>query len=218
MRMKGGNRNWGEDIPKHWKNIIVFGVPMNWDPMYAAAGYSTSYDGYFRAKTASGLLAAWLGELGYAARPQWPGGDYETVLPPIAIQAGMGESARNGVLITPELGPNIRLAAVITNLDLEPDKPINTHVRAFCEECKNLCGCLPQWLHLQSQQTGFRGSWFQKIRVQSGQLLSILEYSPYRQRQGLSCLYCRMSLHTEKQLDSHYRERDGPQGPYGHHP
>ncbi|WP_066014696.1 MULTISPECIES: 4Fe-4S dicluster domain-containing protein [Endozoicomonas] len=143
MRMKGGNRNWGEDIPKHWKNIIVFGVPMNWDPMYAAAGYSTSYDGYFRAKTASGLLAAWLGELGYAARPQWPGGDYETVLPPIAIQAGMGESARNGVLITPELGPNIRLAAVITNLDLEPDKPINTHVRAFCEECKICADACP---------------------------------------------------------------------------
>ncbi|WP_245673327.1 4Fe-4S dicluster domain-containing protein [Endozoicomonas ascidiicola] len=136
MRMGGTDDNWDDSIPKHWKNIIVFGVPMNWDPMYAAAGYSTSYDGYFRAKTISGLLAAWLGEMGYAARPQFPGGDYETVLPPIAIQAGMGESARNGILVTPEVGPNIRLAAVITNLDIEPDKPVNLHIRAFCEDCK----------------------------------------------------------------------------------
>ncbi|WP_216636491.1 4Fe-4S dicluster domain-containing protein [Endozoicomonas ascidiicola] len=136
MRKEGGNRDWGEEVPKHWKNIIVFGVPMNWDPMYAAAGYSTSYDGYFRCKNISGLLSVWLGELGYAARPQWPGGDYEVILPPIAVQAGMGESSRNGCLVTPEVGLNIRLAAVITDLDLEADKPINTHVREFCNECK----------------------------------------------------------------------------------
>ena len=54
---------------------------MNWDPMYAAAGYSTSYDAYFRARMATGLMTAWLGELGYAGRPQWPGRDYEVILP-----------------------------------------------------------------------------------------------------------------------------------------
>ncbi|MGF1877578.1 twin-arginine translocation signal domain-containing protein [Photobacterium frigidiphilum] len=131
-----GMPEWDESIPKHWKNVIVFGTPMNWDPMYAAIGYSTSYDGYFRAKNAAGLMAAYLGELGYAARPQWPGSDYEIIVPPLAIQAGMGEAARNGILLTPELGPNIRLAAVITDLDLEADKPINTKVQHFCEECK----------------------------------------------------------------------------------
>ncbi|MGF1758785.1 4Fe-4S dicluster domain-containing protein [Photobacterium sagamiensis] len=134
--MMRGVPEWGEEIPKHWKNIIVFGVPMNWDPMYAAVGYSTSYDAYYRVKQASGLMAAFLGELGYSARPQFPGASYEVILPPVGIQAGLGEAARNGVLMTPEVGPNIRLAAVITNLDLELDKPVDLNMKHFCESCK----------------------------------------------------------------------------------
>ncbi len=134
--MMRGMPDWGEEIPKHWKNVIIFGVPMNWDPMYAAIGYSTSFDAYYRVKQASGLMAAWLGELGYAARPQFPGADYEAMMVPLAIQAGLGEATRNGILMTPEVGPNIRLAAVFTNLDLEADKPVDLHMGHFCESCK----------------------------------------------------------------------------------
>ena len=152
MRMDGRNDKWGEDIPKHWKNIIVFGVPMNWDPLYAAVGYSTSYDGYFRARCATGLLTAWLGELGYAGRPQWPGGDYEMMMPPHAIEAGMGEASRNGCLMTPELGPNIRLAAVVTNLDLEPDKPVDLHMKEFCVDCKICADACPSGSISKSDQ------------------------------------------------------------------
>lgn len=134
--MPGGSQNWDESVPKHWKNVIIFGVPMNWDPMYAAAGYSTSFDAYWRCQQATGLMAAFLGQLGYAARPQWPGNDYEIMVPPLAAASGMGEIGRGGTLITPEVGTNIRLAAVITNLDLEADKPIDIGVKHFCEECK----------------------------------------------------------------------------------
>ena len=136
MRMNGRNDQWGDDIPKHWKYVIVFGAPMNWDPMYAASGYSTSYDGYFRARSATGLMKAWLGELGYAGRAQWPGGDYEMMMPPLAAESGMGELSRSGSLIVPEVGTNLRLAAVVTNLELEPDKPVDLRVKAFCEDCK----------------------------------------------------------------------------------
>ncbi|MCW8331397.1 4Fe-4S dicluster domain-containing protein [Photobacterium sp. SDRW27] len=141
--MMRGMPEWGDEIPAHWKNVIVFGVPMNWDPMYAAVGYSTSKDAYFRAKTAAGLLSAYLGELGYAARPQWPGNDYEIIVPPLAMQAGLGECTRNGILMTPEVGPNIRLAAVITNLDLEPDKPVDLKMKHFCEDCKICADACP---------------------------------------------------------------------------
>jgi len=141
--MMRGMPEWGEEIPEHWKNVIVFGVPMNWDPMYAAVGYSTSYDAYYRAKMASGLMAAYLGELGYAARPQFPGNSYEVIMPPLAMLAGLGESTRNGILMTPEVGPNIRLAAVITNLDLEHDKPIDLNMKHFCESCKICADACP---------------------------------------------------------------------------
>ncbi|MCW8329141.1 twin-arginine translocation signal domain-containing protein [Photobacterium sp. SDRW27] len=128
--------NWGDKIPEHWKSVIVLGVPMSWDAMYAAPAYGTSYEAYSVVRFASGKLEVFLNRLGWAGRAMVPGGDYEMTLPPLAVKAGLGESARNGCLITPEVGPNIRLACVVTDLEFEYDKPIDIGIREFCKECK----------------------------------------------------------------------------------
>ena len=57
---------------------------------------------------------------------------------PVAIDAGLGELGRNGLLITPQYGPRVRLCKIFTDLVLEPDKPIDFGVKEFCKECK-LC-------------------------------------------------------------------------------
>ena len=57
---------------------------------------------------------------------------------PLAIDAGLGELGRNGLLITPQYGPRVRLCKIFTDLPLEPDKPIEFGVKEFCKECK-LC-------------------------------------------------------------------------------
>jgi reductive dehalogenase len=127
---------WGDKVPDHWKSVIMLGVPMSWDGMYAAPAYGTSYEAYSEVRFAAGKLEVFLNRLGYAGRAMVPGGDYEMMMPPLAVEAGLGEAGRNGSLVSPEVGPNIRLACVVTDLEFDYDKPIDIGVREFCEECK----------------------------------------------------------------------------------
>ncbi len=124
------------EVPKHWKNIIVIAVPHEWDSLYANPTYGTSYDAYSRLRFIAGKLEVFIKEIGYAARSHVPPTSYEIAMPPVAIDAGLGEQGRHGVLITPELGANTRLAAVTTNMPLEPDKPIDIGIKEFCNKCK----------------------------------------------------------------------------------
>jgi len=139
-RMRGmpdyGRGTWGDKVPEHWKSIIVFGVPMNWDGTYGATGYSTSFDAYHRSRTASGLLERFIQELGYSARAQFPPYHYEIMLSPYVMLAGLGEYSRAGLVMVPELGANFRPAAVITNIEFEYDRPISVKMADFCKKCK----------------------------------------------------------------------------------
>lgn len=66
------------------------------------------------------------------------GGDVNYI--PVAIDAGLGFSGKNGLLITKSNGPRIRLAAVFTDIENLPFAEGNPHtwVREYCESC-NLC-------------------------------------------------------------------------------
>jgi len=54
---------------------------------------------------------------------------------PMAMQAGLGDLARNGLLITPQFGPRVRLSKVITDLSLVADAPVDFGVTEFCTKC-----------------------------------------------------------------------------------
>jgi len=123
-------------VPDHWNNAIVIGSPMSWDPMFANPNYGTSYDAYSRITITAYRLATFIRKLGYAARPHTPGMDYDLMVVPVAIDAGLGEQGRNGCLITPEFGANIRPAIITTNMPLSYDKPIKFGVDKFCDTCK----------------------------------------------------------------------------------
>ncbi|MEZ5739742.1 MAG: reductive dehalogenase domain-containing protein [Burkholderiaceae bacterium] len=55
---------------------------------------------------------------------------------PMAIQAGLGEYGRLGLLITPRFGPRVRLGKIFTNLPMAHDAPRPFGVKAFCEICQ----------------------------------------------------------------------------------
>ena len=124
------------DVPAHWVNAIVLGVPMSWDPMYANPNFGTSSEAYAQSRIIAYRLTAFIKELGYAARPHTPGTSYDLMATPILVDAGLGEQGRHGVVITPELGPNFRPAIVTTNIPLQPDSPIDFGVQSFCKTCK----------------------------------------------------------------------------------
>lgn len=136
MRGRGFEPDKPLEVPKHWTYAIVVGSPMSWDPMYANPNYGTSNDAYSRSKIIAFRLASFIKQLGYPARPHTPGMDYDLMVPPILIDAGLGEQGRHSIVITPELGCNFRPSVVTTNLPLEPDKPIDIGIQRFCKTCK----------------------------------------------------------------------------------
>ena len=62
---------------------------------------------------------------------------------PLAIQAGLGEYGRHGLLITKEFGPRVRLGKIFTDLPLAHDAPIRFGVREFCETCRKCTDACP---------------------------------------------------------------------------
>ena len=125
-------------MPAHWEYAIVIGVPMEWDVVLSNPQFGTSNDAYDRITTAAIRLEGMVKYLGYPARAHTPLTNYDLLVPPHAVEAGLGEIGRTGFCITPEVGGNCRMAVVTTNLPMNIDKPIDYGVARFCNKCK-LC-------------------------------------------------------------------------------
>jgi len=136
MRGRGFDPNEPVEVPKHWEYAIVVGTPMSWDATLANPTFGTSNDAYSKSRIVAYRLASFIKTLGYAARPHTPGSSYDLMVPPIMVDAGLGEQGRHSIVITPELGSNFRPAVITTNLPLVPDKPIDFGVQEFCKKCK----------------------------------------------------------------------------------
>jgi len=63
--------------------------------------------------------------------------------PPIAVDAGLGEIGRLGLLINPKYGSRLRLSVVTTDLPLMHDSPVHFGVQHFCRICKKCADCCP---------------------------------------------------------------------------
>ena len=99
---------------------------------------------YSRLKFITTQLADFIRGLGYdAAYRETLGWDPEMLMVPMAIDAGVGEFARTGRVLSPEFGINMRLKAVTTNLPLQPDSPISFQTHDFCMVCENCATYCP---------------------------------------------------------------------------
>lgn len=125
-------------MPAHWEYAIVMGVPMEWDVIISSPQFSTSADAYNRVSLAALRLEGMIKFLGYPARAHTPNNGYDLIVPPHAVEAGLGQLGRTGFCLTPELGGNCRMALITTSLPMKTDKPIDFGVTEFCKKCK-LC-------------------------------------------------------------------------------
>lgn len=133
----------GEYKVPHWRYAIVYAVPNECDSINVHPYYDSSYDAYTKNRQIGERLQRFLWELGYPARTNIPPLSYDILMPPVAIDAGLGQHCRIGIIITPELGPNIVLGAVLTNLEMNADKPIDFGVYEFCKKCKVCAAACP---------------------------------------------------------------------------
>ncbi len=98
--------DWGKEIGEVPKYAVVFAVPMNFEHVMAAPHTTTEVEvGYRYAQGAfiSTMLAHWFQGMGYRGVAQHSS-HYDVVVPPLAVDAGLGEIGRNGFLITPRRG------------------------------------------------------------------------------------------------------------------
>lgn len=131
------------DIPEDLPHVIVTAQAMDYDLIRtmpsALAGAATGL-GYSRDALVVLSLTQYLRNLGYRAVASM---NDSSLAIPTAIQAGLGEYSRLGLLITREFGPRIRLGKVFTDLPLAHDVPIRFGVREFCEVCRRCAEACP---------------------------------------------------------------------------
>ena len=132
-----------QEIPEGMTSVIVTAQSMDYDLIRtvpsALSGAATGH-GYSRDAMVVIALAQYIQNLGYRAVASM---NDTSLAIPTAIQAGLGEYGRLGLLITKEFGPRVRLGKVFTDLPLTHDGPIRFGVREFCEVCRRCSDSCP---------------------------------------------------------------------------
>jgi len=107
--------------------------------------WASTTEVYSRLKYITTQLADFIRGIGYDAAYRETRGlvNPEILMVPLAIDAGIGEFARTGRVLSPEFGINMRLKAVTTDLPLDVDKPISFGVHEFCMACESCAEYCP---------------------------------------------------------------------------
>ena len=128
--------NTGDPIglPSWAKYAIVMAIAMDYQRLRRSPAVEGGTDlAYSQMAFTAASLATYIRKLGYHAISC---GNDMALSVPLAVDAGLGELGRNGLLITEQFGPRVRICKVFTELPLETDSPIDLGVQHFCERCK----------------------------------------------------------------------------------
>jgi len=121
------------EIPPWLKYAVVMAVEMDYHEIARSPAVEpATFLGYAKMSFIAPSVATYIRQLGYHAMAC--GNDFAVSIP-LAIDAGLGELGRNGMLITKRYGPRVRICKVFTDLPLEVDSPIDIGVQDFCERC-----------------------------------------------------------------------------------
>ncbi len=141
-----GPEKYGSEVKNTHKYGISFIIKMDFDMIRHAPRPPVIVETakqYVEAAKISVILAAFIRRLGYSARANIAGSNYQTLMVPCAWKAGLGEMGRMGILIHPRFGPSIRIGLVTTDLPLITNKPIVFGVQDFCKKCQKCANNCP---------------------------------------------------------------------------
>ena len=144
--------------------VIVVAVAMDWATMQRAPEVPAGVEvvrQYTRGMRIVKALAGWLRRQGHRAEAEPGPMTGSLTLIPAAMAAGMGELGKHGSLIHRRLGSMFRLAAVLTDLALEPDTPDSFGADAFCTHCR-ICSdhCPPDAIFRTKQTVRGEVKWY----------------------------------------------------------
>ncbi|MEE4197693.1 MAG: reductive dehalogenase [Bacteroidales bacterium] len=143
---KGRGDLYGKEIKNTHSYAIALTVEMDHEMIQTAPKAPVTMESsqqYLTSGTLAVQLAAFIRRLGYSARAHIDG-NYELICPLVARDAGLGEIGRMGLLMTPLLGPRIRIAVVTTDMPLPTDQRKDySSVIDFCNRCKKCADACP---------------------------------------------------------------------------
>ena len=130
----------GQNIDAEYQFAIVFLLRKDQSSVEASHGDEwlddpASWAVYQRLAVISITLAHYIRSLGYPARASCCK-NYVTLMPQLVVEAGLGEFSRMGIALNPFIGASFKAAAVLCDLPLAPDKPIDFGLQEYCNKCK----------------------------------------------------------------------------------
>ncbi len=165
-----GSGTYGEPITPTHTQAVVFSVEMDMQMMAAGPQASTVMESARRYVQAAGIalqLAYFIRSFGYSARAHIDG-NYRIVLPLVARDAGLGEIGRLGLLMTPHLGPRVRLAAVTTDMPLNVDsRHLDDSIADFCRLCRKCADNCPARAISLGDRENIEGAWRWRINSEA---------------------------------------------------
>jgi reductive dehalogenase len=179
----------GNPIDIDYKYAIAIVVQKDQRTVNASQGYdwiadSLSFQAYARVSLIAETMADYVRRLGYAAVAQSQAAGYSVLMPPLLLWAGIGEVSRAGIILSPFLGLSFKAAAVLTDLPLAPDKPIDFGLQDFCRRCKRCAQMCPSKAILPGDKVIYNGYETWKLNEERCASFSMLN------RQGIWCNRC----------------------------
>ncbi len=137
---------WGDPISLSHRWAIAFTVEMDHNAVAHAPGAPAIVESahqYVESAKIAVQLASTIRRCGWTARAHIDG-NYRVIAPLVARDAGLGEIGRMGLLMTPGLGPRVRLGVVTTDVPLVADVPgDDLSVLDFCAICRKCADACP---------------------------------------------------------------------------
>jgi len=106
-------------------------------------------------------LAEEIRAMGWPARAYGNPNSTDILMIPLAVRAGLGELGKHGSMIGVEHGSNFRLAAVLTDLPLALDRPVDIGVDDVCTVCRRCVDdCPPRAIFEEKQLVRGERKWY----------------------------------------------------------
>ena len=153
-----------EDVELPFEYAVVVGLSMDREAMAcvpqdpAAAEVMRVYKEVSRIAI---RLSQQIRKMGWPARAYGNPNSTDILHIPLAVNAGLGELGKHGSMISTEFGSNFRLAAVLTDLPLACDEPVDIGVQDLCLSCRRcVTDCPPDAIYDEEQLVRGRKKWY----------------------------------------------------------
>ncbi len=141
------HNNQGSPIEPRYENALVIVMRKEEGAVRASSGSDwmgdpISFQAYQHLGLVAETMANYIRRLGWEASPQYGPSfvnRYSVLVPPLLLLAGIGEVSRAGIILNPYLGLGFKAAAILTDMPLVPDRPIDFGLQGFCQACR-ICG------------------------------------------------------------------------------